>query len=121
MYRPDRWIPRPGNFWRSLAHDSRAGSSPTPHGGLHRWTLRSLFSVATSVAAIVGVSVLAPVTTAAATSGAGVCDVSGTNGATVDYTAAGNCVIDANQAGDADYLAAPTVSLSVTVAPGGCQ
>jgi hypothetical protein len=33
-----------------------------------------------------------------ASSGAGVCSVSGTNGATVNYLTAGTCVIDANQA-----------------------
>jgi hypothetical protein len=35
-------------------------------------------------------------------SGAGVCTVSGTNGVTVSYTGAGSCVIDANQAGNAN-------------------
>ena len=49
------------------------------------------------------------------TSGAGVCTVSGTNGTTVNYTAAGNCVIDANQAGDASYTAAPQVTQAITV------
>jgi uncharacterized repeat protein (TIGR01451 family) len=49
------------------------------------------------------------------TSGAGVCTVSGANGTTVNYTAAGNCVIDANQAGDADYAAAPQVTQAITV------
>ncbi len=49
------------------------------------------------------------------TSGAGVCTVSGTNGTTVNYTAAGNCVIDANQAGNPDYAAAPQVTQAITV------
>jgi uncharacterized repeat protein (TIGR01451 family) len=49
------------------------------------------------------------------TSGAGVCTVSGTNGTTVNYTAAGNCVIDANQAGNASYAAAPQVTQAITV------
>ena len=48
-------------------------------------------------------------------SGAGVCTVSGTNGTTVNYAAAGNCVIDANQAGNTDYTAAPTVTQTITV------
>ena len=48
-------------------------------------------------------------------SGAKVCYVSGTNGTTVNYTAAGSCVIDANQAGNANYAAAPQVELSITV------
>jgi hypothetical protein len=48
-------------------------------------------------------------------SGAGVCNVSGTNGTTVNYTAAGTCVIDANQAGNASYLAAPQVQGTITV------
>jgi len=49
-------------------------------------------------------------------SGAGVCSVSGTNGATLHYTGAGNCVVDANQAGDANYLPAPQVQATIPVA-----
>ena len=48
-------------------------------------------------------------------SGSGVCTVSGTDGATVSYTAAGSCVIDANQAGNASYTAAPQVTATITV------
>jgi len=50
-----------------------------------------------------------------ASSGAGVCSVSGTNGATVNYLAAGTCVIDANQAAGNGYAAAPEVQQSITV------
>ena len=49
------------------------------------------------------------------TSGTGVCKVSGINGATVNYTAAGTCVIDANQAGNATYTPATQVTWSITV------
>ena len=45
-------------------------------------------------------------------SGTGVCTVTG---ATVSYTAAGSCVIDANQAGTADYSPAPQVTATITV------
>ena len=45
-------------------------------------------------------------------SGPGVCTVSGT---TVTYTAAGSCVIDANQAGNGSYAAAPQVQRTITV------
>ena len=48
----------------------------------------------------------------------GVCTVSGTDGATVNYAAVGTCVIDANQAGDANYSAAPEVQRSITVGQG---
>ena len=48
---------------------------------------------------------------------AGVCSVSGTNGTTVNFTGAGTCEIDANQAGNANYLPAPQVKQNVTVAP----
>jgi Protein kinase domain/Bacterial Ig-like domain (group 3)/IPT/TIG domain len=44
--------------------------------------------------------------------GAGVCTVSGD---TVTYTAAGSCVIDANQAGNATWAAAPMVQGTITV------
>ncbi len=50
-------------------------------------------------------------------SGTGVCNVSGTNGTAVNYTAAGTCVIDANQAGNASYAAAPQVSQTIAVGP----
>ena len=50
-----------------------------------------------------------------ASSGAGVCSVSGTNGSTVNYLAAGTCVIDANQAAGNGYAAAPEVQQSITV------
>jgi hypothetical protein len=45
----------------------------------------------------------------------GVCDVSGTDGSTLRYGAPGSCIVDANQAGDAQYDAAPTVQQTVTV------
>jgi len=51
-------------------------------------------------------------------SGAGVCSVSGANGSTVSYTAAGSCVIDANQAGNASYSTAPQVTQTIAVGPG---
>ena len=44
--------------------------------------------------------------------GSGVCTVSGS---TVTYTAAGNCVIDANQAGNARYADAPQVQRTIKV------
>jgi uncharacterized repeat protein (TIGR01451 family) len=49
------------------------------------------------------------------TSGAGVCSVTGTDGTTLDYVQGGTCVIDANQAGDASYAAAPTLTADITV------
>ena len=45
-------------------------------------------------------------------SGPGVCTLSGS---TVKYTARGSCVIDANQAGNATYAAAPQVQRTITV------
>jgi uncharacterized repeat protein (TIGR01451 family) len=45
----------------------------------------------------------------------GVCSASGPNGATLEYDAAGSCVVDANQAGNASYAAAPTVTVTIPV------
>ena len=45
----------------------------------------------------------------------GVCGVSGAHGTTLSYTASGRCVIDANQAGNARYLAAPQAQQVVAV------
>ena len=47
----------------------------------------------------------------------GVCNVSGTNGTTVNYTAAGNCVIDANQDGNDKYQPAPQARQTIKVSP----
>jgi hypothetical protein len=47
-----------------------------------------------------------------ASNGPGACTVSGS---TVTYTAAGSCVIDANQAGNRKYAAAPKVQRTITV------
>jgi hypothetical protein len=44
----------------------------------------------------------------------GVCTVSG---ATVTYVAVGQCVVDANQAGNGTYEAAPEVQQTITVNP----
>ena len=54
-------------------------------------------------------------------SGAGVCNVSGLLGTTVNYTATGSCVIDANQAGNGNYAAATEVpqTIAVSSAPQG--
>ncbi len=51
----------------------------------------------------------------ASTSGTEVCNVSGTDGSTVNSTGIGTCVIDVNQAGNDDYLSAPQVQESLTV------
>jgi hypothetical protein len=49
------------------------------------------------------------------TSGSRVCKLSGTDGDTVSYLAVGDCVIDAVQAGNANYLAANQVQQTISV------
>ena len=71
-----------------------------------------------SMSATGGASGNPVVFTVDATSGAGVCTVSGTDGATVHYTGAGSCVIDANQAAGNGYTAAAQVQQTITVSPG---
>jgi hypothetical protein len=44
-----------------------------------------------------------------------ICSTTGTNGATLTYLAAGTCTVAANQAGNAAYFAAPTVSRDITI------
>jgi hypothetical protein len=56
-----------------------------------------------------------PVVFTVVSGGTAVCSVSGANGTTVSYLAAGSCVIDANQAGNANYQAAPQVPQTITV------
>jgi hypothetical protein len=50
------------------------------------------------------------------TSQTGVCSVSGTDGTSLSYTGVGTCVVDANQAGNIDYSAAPELQDSYSVA-----
>ena len=45
------------------------------------------------------------------------CEVSGPQGATVTYKAVGDCVVNADQDGDANYAKAATVSQTLTVGP----
>jgi len=47
-----------------------------------------------------------------------ICTVSGTNGSTVTALAAGNCVIAANQAGNANYSAAPQATQTIAISAG---
>ena len=49
------------------------------------------------------------------TSTAGACSLSGSS---LTYTGVGNCIIDANQAGDANYNAAPQVQKTISVGKG---
>ena len=44
-----------------------------------------------------------------------VCTSGGTNGAVITFVAAGTCVVEANQAGDATWAPAPTASVSFAV------
>jgi hypothetical protein len=54
-----------------------------------------------------------------ASSGVGVCTVSGTDGTKLKYNAAGTCVVDANQAGNSAYAPASQAQASIPVAQGG--
>lgn len=47
----------------------------------------------------------------------GTCTTSGTNGSSLTYTAAGTCIVDANQAGGNSYTPAPQVQQTITVSP----
>ncbi|HEY7872619.1 MAG TPA: hypothetical protein VIC31_07865 [Rudaea sp.] len=58
---------------------------------------------------------LTPVTFTIDASASSVCSISGS---TVSFTGVGNCVIDANQAGNGTYNAAPQVQQTFAVAPG---
>lgn len=69
----------------------------------------------TSLSATGGASGNAVVFSIDASSGTGVCNVSGLNGATLTFAAVGSCAIDANQTGSADYEAAPQVQQTLTV------
>jgi hypothetical protein len=99
---------------------SGSTSSTVPAGATSQtisFTAPSLGAVGRSatLAATGGASGNPVVFSVDASSGKGVCDVSGTDGTTVTYTAPGDCVIDANQAGNASYSAAPEVQQTTVV------
>jgi hypothetical protein len=81
------------------------------------FTTPASVSVGTSAtfSAIGGASGNPVVFTLNATSGTGVCNLSGPDGTTVKYKAAGHCVIDANQIGDHNHSAAPQVRRTIAV------
>jgi hypothetical protein len=96
----------------TVAQGSQAVSFPAPGGG----TVGGSESLSATGGAS-GNPVVFSVDTSSS-SPANACSVSGSNGAAVSFGHAGSCVIDANQAGDTDYSAAPQGSRTITVAKG---
>ena len=92
---------------QSLAVGAQTINFTNPTGGV--------VGTSATLAATGGASGNAVIFSVDASSGAEVCNVSGTNGITVNYTAQGTCVIDANQAGNANYAAATEVQRSIAV------
>jgi hypothetical protein len=75
----------------------------------------ALFGSTTVLTATGGGSGNPVVFSLAPSSSPGACYLSGTDNATVTFTGAGDCVIDANQAGNADYSPAPQVTATIEV------
>jgi hypothetical protein len=59
-----------------------------------------------------------PVTFSVTPASAGICTSGGTNGATITFVGAGTCTVNVNQAGDANYNAAPQVQDTIAVSRG---
>ena len=92
-------------------------TTPLPPTQTITWTPPTSGTVGTSttLSATGGASGNPVVFSVDSSSGSGVCNVTGTNGTTLHYTAAGTCVVDANQAGNSTYSAAPQVQAKITV------
>ena len=105
-------------FWSAEVQD--VADTPAPGSQVISFTGPGSGAVGQSAAlsATGGGSGNPVVFTVDAGSGAGVCSVSGTNGATVNYLAPGSCVIDANQAPGNGYTAAPQVQQTISLTPG---
>ena len=116
----------PGKGTVTLTVTTPAGTSPVTTAGRYAYTTRpkltQSFSFTAPASGTAGGSAALSATGGSPgnpvvfsvdpASGPGVCTVSGT---TVTYTAAGRCVIDANQAGTGKYSAAPQVQRVITV------
>jgi len=110
-----------GNEYQAVFTNS-AGSATTTAAMLSVSLIPQSISFTAPAAGVVGGSTALTATgggsgnpvvfTLDASSGAGVCSLSGD---TVQYAAPGNCMIDATQAGDSDYATAPPVSQTITV------
>ena len=116
----------PGTGTVDITVTTRAGTSPTTAASHYAYTTRPKLTQSISftapasgtaggsaaLSATGGGSGNPVVFSVDASSGPQVCTVSGT---TVTYTAAGSCVIDANQAGNGKYADAPQVQRMITV------
>jgi len=98
------------------------GTSPTTPADLYTYVapLPQTINFTQPPAAYAGTAVLLSATGGGSTSPvvfsvvSGPAIVSGTNGSTLTYTGAGTVVVEADQAGDANYAAAPPVQQTVT-------
>jgi peptidoglycan/xylan/chitin deacetylase (PgdA/CDA1 family) len=102
----------------SLVDTNTASVPPPPQPQAISFTAPGSGTVGgqTTVSATGGASANPVVFSLDGSSDAGACSLSGTNNATVGYTAAGHCVIDADQAGNAGFTAAPQVQQTITIA-----
>ena len=90
--------------------------NPAPQA-ITAWTPATHGSIGGTQNLVVGVPIsTSPVVFSVdASSDPGVCAVSGTNGSILTYTGAGSCVVDANEAADSNYAAAPQVTRTILV------
>jgi hypothetical protein len=114
------------NGWKSLVTDTgqafaseQACVSYAAKGGVLKRTQTISFTSANPSPATVGASYTPTATATSGLSVTFVLDAASTgcslSGGVVSFTAAGTCVIIANQPGDATYIAAPQVQQSITV------
>ena len=101
--------------WRSTRHDRVYGATFT---GTAVYSTQTISFTAPATGSVGG---SAPLSATGGASGqpvvfsvdpstaTGICNVSGTDGATVNYTGVGSCIIDANQAAGGGYAAASAV------------
>jgi Spherulation-specific family 4 len=103
------------SFWPAEVQDVAAAGAPAAQAITFPYPGPGVVGQSVTLTATGGGSGSPVVFSVDASSGAGVCSVSGANGATVNYLAAGSCVIDANQAAGNGYDAAPQVQQTITV------
>jgi large repetitive protein len=125
-------ISPPGTGTATVTVTTPTGTSPATAAGLYTYTARPKHTQSISFTAPASATAGGSATLSASggrsgnpvvlsvdsSSGAGVCTLSGS---TVTYAAAGSCVIDANQAGNATYAAAPQAQHTITVTSGQPQ
>jgi hypothetical protein len=104
-----------GYYYNGSVYQTLILSTPLPQTITFSAPTSALFGSTLTLSATGGGSGNPVVFSLDSSSTLGACTLSGANDSVVTFTGSGNCVIDANQAGNNDYFAATEVTVKISV------